>query len=64
MLDVFPQEPLDAASPLWDLQQVVVTPHMATMASPQAVVQQVAENIRRLQGGEPLRNQVDAVRGY
>lgn len=64
VLDVFPQEPLDAASPLWDRQQVVVTPHMATMASPQAVVQQVADNIRRLQGGEPLRNQVDAVRGY
>ncbi|QHI97216.1 glyoxylate/hydroxypyruvate reductase A [Xylophilus rhododendri] len=64
VLDVFPQEPLDAASPLWDMPQIVVTPHMATMASPAAVVRQVAENIRRLQGGQPLLNLVDAARGY
>lgn len=64
VLDVFPHEPLDAGSALWDMPQVVVTPHMATMASPQAVVQQVAENIRRLQRGQPLRNQVDPERGY
>jgi len=64
VLDVFPHEPLDAASPLWDMPEVVVTPHMATMASPKAVVQQVAENIRRLQGSQPLRNRVDPARGY
>lgn len=64
VLDVFPQEPLDMGSPLWDMQSVVVTPHMATMASPQAVVQQVTENIRRLQQGQPLLNRVDASRGY
>lgn len=64
VLDVFPHEPLDHASPLWDMPQLVVTPHMATMAAPQAVVQQVAENIRRLQSGQPLLNQVDPERGY
>ncbi|RYF27137.1 MAG: glyoxylate/hydroxypyruvate reductase A [Comamonadaceae bacterium] len=64
VLDVFPQEPLDADSPLWDAPQVVITPHMATMASPDAVVQQVSENIRRLQQGSPLLNLVDAARGY
>ncbi|WPB58903.1 glyoxylate/hydroxypyruvate reductase A [Xylophilus sp. GOD-11R] len=64
VLDVFPQEPLEAVSPLWDMPQIVVTPHMATMALPQAVVQQVSENIRRLHSGQPLLNQVDAGRGY
>ncbi|ALM84099.1 glyoxylate/hydroxypyruvate reductase A [Bordetella sp. N] len=64
VLDVFPEEPLNVQSPLWDRPDVVVTPHMATMASPHAVVQQVAENIRRLQQGEALRNVVDSHRGY
>lgn len=64
VLDVFPQEPLTDDSPLWEMPEVVITPHMATMASPQAVVQQVSENIRRMQQGQPLINLVDVARGY
>jgi glyoxylate/hydroxypyruvate reductase A len=64
VLDVFPQEPLADDSPLWDMPEVLITPHMASMASPKAVVAQIAENIRRMQQGQPLMNLVDAQRGY
>ena len=64
VLDVFAQEPLPAHHPLWDMPGVVVTPHMATMAAPEVIVQQVADNIRRRQSSQPLRNAVDTARGY
>lgn len=64
VLDVFAHEPLPADDPLWAAPGVVVTPHMATMASSSVVAQQVAQNVRRLVAGEPLVNQVDPGRGY
>lgn len=64
VLDVFAHEPLPADDPLWAAPGVVVTPHMATMASSTVVAQQVAQNVRRLVAGEPLVNQVDPSRGY
>lgn len=64
VLDVFAHEPLPADDPLWAAPGVVVTPHMATMASSTVVAQQVAQNVRRLVAGEPLVNQVDSSRGY
>ncbi len=63
-LDVFRTEPLPADSPLWDFDQVLVTPHLASVAIPRTAARQVAENLRRLAAGEPLLNVVDPVRGY
>ncbi len=64
VLDVFAQEPLDAADPLWSTPGVIVTPHMATMPSPGTVAEQVVANIRRLGQGESLAHVVDLSRGY
>ncbi|CAG9177228.1 2-hydroxyacid dehydrogenase [Cupriavidus pampae] len=64
VLDVFPVEPLPTDSPLWGCPGVVVTPHMASMATSTEVVSQVAANITRLTAGESLRNTVDLARGY
>lgn len=64
VLDVFAPEPLPADDPLWRAPGVVVTPHMATMASSTVVAEQVAHNVRRLVAGEPLANVVDMGRGY
>jgi glyoxylate/hydroxypyruvate reductase len=64
ILDVFEREPLPADHPLWREPGVLVTPHMATIAAPRAIAQQIAENIRRMQSGAPLLNQVDRIRGY
>ena len=63
-LDVFRTEPLPPDSPLWGFDQVLVTPHLASVAIPRTAARQVAENLRRLAAGEPLINVVDPQRGY
>jgi glyoxylate/hydroxypyruvate reductase A len=63
-LDVFETEPLDGESPLWDLPNVVITPHVAAVSDPEALAGQIAEQIRRFERGEPLRNLVDPRCGY
>jgi glyoxylate/hydroxypyruvate reductase len=63
-LDVFETEPLPPGSPLWTHPAVTVTPHNAAMSHPDAVGAQVADQIRRFEAGEPLRNVVDRSTGY
>lgn len=63
-LDVFETEPLPPSSPLWDLPGVLITPHLASVALPGSAAPQIADNIRRLERGAPLRHCVDRVRGY
>lgn len=65
-LDVFQAEPLPAVSPLWDLPNVLVSPHSAsTAANENAVLTNLfIENLRHYLGGEPLRNLYQAERGY
>lgn len=65
-LDVFAEEPLPPQSPLWDLPNVIVTPHVAA-ASPryfEQVMNVFAQNLERFLSGEPLRHVVDVARGY
>ena len=59
-LDVFETEPLPADSPLWDLPNVLVSPHNApASAGNQARVRDLfLENLRRWGRGEPLINEV------
>lgn len=65
-LDVFEQEPLPADSPLWRLDNVVISPHVAgiTPRYDEHLVGLFAENLRRFLAGEPLLNLVDRDRGY
>jgi glyoxylate/hydroxypyruvate reductase A len=64
VLDVFHKEPLPSESPLWALENVTVTPHIAGPDDPRVNAQRFLENYRRLQAGEPLQGQVDFARGY
>jgi len=64
VVDVFENEPLPQDHPLWTTPGVVVTPHMATMATFDVTVQQIVRNIAQLKAGAPLFNQVDLTRGY
>jgi phosphoglycerate dehydrogenase-like enzyme len=66
VLDVFEKEPLDVASPLWEMPNVVVTPHSSGFRASHwtEVIDLFADNLRRFQSGEPLRNAVDLGAGY
>jgi phosphoglycerate dehydrogenase-like enzyme len=65
-LDVFEHEPLDAASPLWAREDVVVTPHVSGFHVHywRDAAALFAENLRRYEAGQPLRNLVDKPAGY
>lgn len=65
-LDVFRAEPLPAGSPLWELPNVLVSPHSAsTAANENAVLTDLfLDNFARYRSGEPLRNLYHADRGY
>ena len=65
-LDVFEREPLDPASPLWDMESVILTPHIAGFGPRywEGIVELFARNLERWRRGEPLENLVDKRRGY
>ena len=63
-LDVFRTEPLPEDHPFWNQEDVIITPHIASMSNAASVSAQVAENYQRMQNGEELKNQVKADRGY
>ncbi len=65
-LDVFEEEPLPPGSPLWEVPNLVITPHVAGFSRDYlpAVLALFAENVHRLERGDPLRNPVDRHRGY
>lgn len=65
-LDVFAEEPLPADSRLWDLPNVLISPHVAGL-SPHYVERAFTlfkENLRRYVDGEELLNKIDLERGY
>lgn len=66
MLDVFEREPLPQDSPLWDMPNVIVTPHISgiVMDYVERAFEIVAENIERYLKGLPLKNLIDLRRGY
>jgi phosphoglycerate dehydrogenase-like enzyme len=59
-LDVFQSEPVDAAHPLFQLGNVVLTPHVAWFTAETLTrgLGVFAENCRRLRDGEPLLNRI------
>lgn len=65
-LDVFEQEPLDDASPLWTHPRVLVSPHTAALSSKEEerIARRFAENATRLLDGRPLTAVVDTVEFY
>lgn len=64
VLDVFQTEPLPDASTLWKHPRVTITPHNASVSDPLAVGRAIAEQVRRVERGEPLINTVSKARGY
>jgi len=66
-LDVFFPEPLPVDSKLWDMDNLLITPHIAggTQFESRHIISIFCENLERLvQGRMPLRNQVDKHFGF
>lgn len=67
-LDVFEIEPLPDDHPLWEMENVLITPHIASnFDSPRIPARRialVAENLRRFVNGEPLQNIIDKARWF
>jgi phosphoglycerate dehydrogenase-like enzyme len=65
-LDVFATEPLPAGSPLWDMPNVIISPHSAaTVAAENNLLTDLfIDNLRRWLAGRPLRNVYDRAAGY
>ena len=65
-LDVFTPEPLPADSPLWGMDNVLVSPHSAsTVATENTLLTELfLDNLERLADGRPLRNRYEPERGY
>lgn len=65
-LDVFETEPLPEDSPLWQMPNVIITPHVAggTPYYMDRLMDIFVENLKRYQAGESLINVVDKQLGY
>jgi phosphoglycerate dehydrogenase-like enzyme len=65
-LDVFEREPLEADSPLWDLENVLVSPHSGGLDSKEdeRICEIFCENLKLYLAGRPLHNVVDPNLGY
>ncbi len=67
VLDVFDPEPLPADSPLWEVPNLVMTPHVSSDdlgAYIPRTLDLLFENLRRYLDGEPLKNRVRPELGY
>lgn len=64
VLDVFCEEPLPAASPLWDAPGAVITAHVAAESRPADIARLFTENYHRYCAGAKLEGVVDFERGY
>ena len=64
VLDVFNEEPLPVDNPLWEHPRVFVTPHIASVTTPESAIISVAEAINEMRKGWPYTNLVDPDLGY
>jgi phosphoglycerate dehydrogenase-like enzyme len=64
VLDVFEDEPLPKESELWNLGNVIITPHVSGINMPVEICEEFVRNYERWVKGEPLIGLVDREKGY
>ena len=65
-LDVFRAEPPPQDSPLWEMPNVIVSPHSASTVTQEntRITELFCDNLRRYLAGQPLRNVLDTTKLY
>jgi phosphoglycerate dehydrogenase-like enzyme len=65
-LDVFEREPLPPESPLWNMPNVIITPHCSSVYDgwERRSIEMFCDNVERWRRGEKRHNIVDPCRGY
>jgi phosphoglycerate dehydrogenase-like enzyme len=65
-LDVFQEEPLPPESPLWEMENVIVSPHSASTSGAEnsRITDLFCRNLRLFLDGRPLINRFDPDRGF
>jgi len=65
-IDVAAKEPLPSESPLWDMPNVIVSPHSASTADSEnwKLIDLFCDNLKRYLDGQPLRNVLDKKKLY
>ncbi len=65
-LDVFETEPLPTDSPLWGIENLIISPHCSSIYDgwEDASFDLFLDNLDRWSAGSPLKNVVDPERGY
>ena len=67
ILDVTDPEPLPADSPLWDVPNLIITPHISSdddVSYAPLTLDLLFDNLRRYIAGKPLKNRVNPRLGY
>ena len=65
-VDVTEVEPLPPESPLWDMPNVIITPHVGGQRASRVddITELFCQNLQRYQSGQPLLNRVDKQLGF
>ncbi|HEU5140262.1 MAG TPA: D-2-hydroxyacid dehydrogenase [Bacillales bacterium] len=65
-LDVFEEDPLPKDHPLWDMENVFITPHLSakTVRYLDRCIDKFEPNFECFENGDPMVNQVDVAKGY
>ncbi|OEK00825.1 hypothetical protein BFP97_04560 [Roseivirga sp. 4D4] len=64
LLDVFWEEPLPPSNPLWEHTKVTITPHVASVTTPNSAIALLLDNLKRLREDRELLHTVDLNKGY
>ena len=65
-LDVFTTEPLPETNPFWQMENVLVSPHMSGdyYEHNETMIDIFLDNLERYRGGKPLKNIIDKTLGF
>jgi len=64
ILDVFKEEPLHPENELWNLENVIITPHVSGINIPEEICEEFVRNYEQWVRGESLHGLVDRMKGY